>query len=334
MDCDAFLVAAVLVLAGQVAAGQARREPPAPRADRPGKLAFRPAEKGQYAFDTGVLRGVLRPGGKAIGLSSVTHAASGVRLDGPFGLLSCYRVFTTHARYGHAAWDWPGTAKLLPDGAVAVRWPAATGRPFDLAAVYRWASASAIDVAITVHAAEGLPHFEVFLASYFHKDFPQASVYVGRSGDAKGKGGLLTAKRSFGHWQMFPRDRDVLAIIRDGRWQRKPNPVQWAILPELAAPLAARRHKRTRLTAVLMAPSRDGFAVACPYSGESHSSLYVSLFGGDVKAGRSATARARLAVLRDPTDQQVIDLYRPYAKAAGARRRRPRPEPAPGGGAG
>ncbi|MCX6874371.1 MAG: hypothetical protein NTW21_11290 [Verrucomicrobia bacterium] len=40
-------------------------------------------------------------------------------------------------RYGDAAWDWPGTARLLPDGAVEVTWTADATHPFDMKAVYR-----------------------------------------------------------------------------------------------------------------------------------------------------------------------------------------------------
>ena len=44
-----------------------------------------------------------------------------------------------------------------------------------------------------------------------------------------------------GDWQTFPRDDEAVRIASDGRWKRPPNPVNWSIMPRLAAPLAVRR---------------------------------------------------------------------------------------------
>ena len=41
---------------------------------------------------------------------------------------------------------------------------------------------------------------------------------------------------------MFPRDEDALRTIYDGRWDIPPNPVTWAFVRYLAAPIAVRRH--------------------------------------------------------------------------------------------
>jgi hypothetical protein len=103
-------------------------------------------------------------------------------------------------------------------------------------------------------------------------------------------------------------------MIGDGRWQRPPHPVEWTIMPALAAPVAVRRDANSGLTAVVMAPAEDCFAVCTPYGEESHRSLYLSLFGRDFKAGETATARARLAIGRGLTDQQVIALFEEYRR--------------------
>ncbi len=109
-------------------------------------------DKGEYTFDTGVLRGTLRQGGKSLGLAPLIHVPTGARLDRSMGILSFYRVFTTGQRYGAGAWDWPSTAKLLPDGAVQVTWPAAAERPFEMTALYRWKDPQTIDLETTVTA--------------------------------------------------------------------------------------------------------------------------------------------------------------------------------------
>ena len=314
-------------------------------AARPGesvlaKLAFTLDKDGGYAFDTGILRGKLLQAGKTpapasadasrgggIGLSSLVHVPSGLRLDGAFGIASYYRVFTTNNRYGTAAWDWPSASKLLADGAVQVTWPprlrgdklapAAAGgedRPFQLVAIYRWKDSTTLDLETIVKPSKDLSNFEVFLASYFQQSFPSPYVYVAANPQVQGKPGFLLARKSYGDWQMFPRDEQLLQIIHDGRWQKEPNPVKWVIMPSLAAPICLRRGAATDLVVVLMAPAEDCFAIATPYEGESHYSLYLSLFGRNIKAGETAKARSRFVVKTGVSDHQILDLYHKYMK--------------------
>ncbi len=294
---------------------------------RPSRLAFVSSGKEQYRFDTGLLRGTLRRGGKSRGLSSVTHVPSGTRLDGSSGIFGHYRVFTTNKRYGHAAWDWPSTSKLTGDGAVQAHWPKAKDRPFELTAIYRWSGPATLDLTTTVKAQKDLPQFEAFLASYFNKSFPASSVYVEGSAKTVGKPSFQTTAKSAGIWQMFPRNRKLVPLIEDGRWKQPPNPVKWAIRENLAAPLGIRRGKNSGPAAILMAPAEDCFALSTPYEGEGHFSLYLSLFGRDVKAGQTATARSRLVIAKSPTEQQILGLYKEYVNgltgALRGRRRSP-----------
>jgi len=78
--------------------------------------------------------------------------------------------------------------------------------------------------------------------------------------------------------------------------------------------VALRRDAKSGLAAVLMTPPDDCFAISMPYGEEGHRSVYLSLFGRDVKAGESATARARLVFRRELSDQQAVELYENYAK--------------------
>ena len=280
----------------------------------PDKLAFVENKDGGYEFDTGVLRGRLHEAGKRLGLTSTMYVPTGTKLNGDYGILSYYRIFTTNKRYGHAAWDWPDTSRLLPDGAVLVIWPKADDRPFELAAIYRFRNSSTLDIETIVVADGDLSKFEVFLASYFNEAFPLPQVYVAADPDAGGKPSFLTAKKSFGDWQMFLRNANVLSIVQDGRWQKQPNPVDWKIMPMLAKPIAVRRGSKAVPTAILMAPPGDCFAISTPYEGESHYSMYFSLFGRNIKAGSTSRARLRLVVTNAATDRQILDLYRDYIK--------------------
>jgi len=277
-------------------------------------LRFQSGENGEYRFDTGVLRGVLQPSGKAQGLASVVHVPSGIRLDQGAGIFSYYRVLATNKRYGAMAWDWPSASKLLPDGAVEVSRPAAPDRPFELIAVYRWAGPATLDLETTVKACEDLDDFEVFLASYFHEALPSPYVYVAADRDAEGKPGFMLAVKSRGDWQMFPRDDGVLGMIRDGRWRKEPYPVNWVVMPQMAAPLCLRRSTDKSLGVVVMSPVTDCFAIATPYEGETHYSLYPSLFGRDIQAGQTVKARARFVVTTEASDRDILTLYQDYIR--------------------
>jgi len=282
---------------------------------QPARPVFTAAGEGEFPFDTGVLRGKLRPGGKTRGLSSVVHVPTGLALDRGdtgYGLFSHYRVFTAGKRYGGGAWDWPSEARLLPDGAVDVRWPAAEDRPFEMRAVYRWGAPNALDLETIVKPAKDLERFESFLASYFQEPFTHALTWVGDYPRGSGKAGFMAAEKPLGDWQMYPRDATVLPLINDGRWQLPPNPVQWTIMTPLAQPICLRRDAKSSLAVVLMAPAGDCFAIAMPHQAEGHYSLYLSLFGRDLKAGETAHARARLLVASGLSETQILEHYADY----------------------
>jgi len=204
-----------------------------------------------------------------------------------------------------AAWDWASEAKLLPDGRVQVRWQADADHPFDLTAVYGWSGADTLDVVTTVTPQRDLPGFEQYLASY-HQGFATSFVYAREGAEAA----LVEARQSDGEWQIFPRDDQAVQLIRDGRWQRQPHPVEWTVRAPLAAPLGVRRDPATGLAVLVMAPPEDCFAVSTPYGEEGHRSIYLSLFGRDLAAGQAATVRSRLVVARNISDQEAIEVYR------------------------
>lgn len=279
-----------------------------PASGQPSALGFRSVGK-EFLFDTGALRGALRAQGRSLGLTGVVDIGSGKALAGSYGLVSHYRLLDAEARYGTAGWDWPSQARLLGDGAVEVCWPADAAHPFQMQATYRWAAPNTLDVRTEVTARRPLRRFEVFLASYF-AGFPVSMVYA-RTGP-EGKPEFIPATKDRGVWLAFPRDDEAVRIIQDGRWQRPPNPVQWVIMPRLAAPLAMRRDRESGLAALLMAPPGDCFAICTPYGEEGHRSVYLSLFGRDIAAGQSATALARLVIARDQDPAGAVRLYESY----------------------
>ena len=287
----------------------------------PPDLVFRPAEQGYYEFDTGVLNGKLKLDGRRQGLYPLVDAATGTELIRPPGIFSFYRVFTTNNRFGNAARDWPTVSRVLPDGAVEVRWPPAERHPLEITAIYRWKAADTLDLEITVKPQRDMPRFELFMSSYFVKTF-RASVFMKPDDNAEGRPRFVPADRkphSKGGYVMFPRDEEAVQMIRDGRWTIPPSPVDWAVERWLATPMAIRRDEAAGLTALMMCPPDDCFAVSSPWNPASpeaggYRSLYLSLFGRDLEAGQTARVRCRLVIGRNISDEQAVERYNEYLK--------------------
>jgi hypothetical protein len=299
----AFLVAATPVLA----------DPP--------NLAFKPAGQGLYDFDTGTLGGRLKVDGKYQGIYPMVDCDSKMELVHPPGIFSFYRVFERSKRWGQSARDWPTLPKLLADGAVEVRWPAAAEHPLEIVGVYRWKAADTIDLEIAVKPEHDMPRFELFMSSYFTKTF-RASVYAKSEGQAKPAFVPVDRKpQSTGAYVMFPRDDEAVQMIRDGRWKLGSNPVDWAIERWLAAPMVLRRDSSHGLAALMMCPPGDCFAVSTPWNPATpeaggYRSVYLSLFGRDLRAGQTSQARCRLVIAHQLTDQQAVERYAEYVREA------------------
>lgn len=300
MRIIASTILAVVLEIGAMSFAQAQVQQPGAR-----MLAFTAAGTDGFTFDTGVLQGKLRAGGKSTGLSSVVHLPTGMTMDSSMGLFGHYRVFSANKRYGTAAWDWPSEAKLHLDGSVEVRWPSTVDRPFELSATYRWTAPDTLDLETRVLAKTNLQQFESFLASYYAEGFTNSCVYVRTNSQAW----LMTAAKSEGTWQAFPRDDDAISIIQDGRWKFQPNPVDWVIRPPLAKTLGIRRCPANDLWAVAMSPPSDCFAVLTPFEAEPHRSMYLSLFGRDLKSGEMARARTRLIIRTGLAAKTLDQLY-------------------------
>jgi hypothetical protein len=269
-------------------------------------LDFKESE-GAYTFDTGVFKGALKGRGKSLGLTQVTDAHSGEERALSLGLFSIYRIFDRTTRYGDGR-ERLSESQCLPDGSVEYVWPADKENPYLMRALYRWADEQSLDIEITVTAQKDLEDFEVFLSTYL-KGTDRSYGYT----KSKPKR-LMEALESEGTWHLFPRDAKAEDIVLDGRWKKPLYPVDWVIRPEFAGALGLRRDSQTGSTALVMAHAKDCFAVSMSYGTEPHHSLYLSLFGRTIKAGETDTARARLVLGEELSDEEVIELYQSYLR--------------------
>ena len=321
MRLHVILIAAVLVVGTAVADA----------AD----LAFKPVRNppygGLFAFDTGVVKGELRADDASQGFHRFVDVKSGTALayghDNP-GILSYYRLLSAGERWGEDFRAWPKSAKILPDGAVQIHWLPRDDHPVELTATYRWRLPDTLDLETIIRPEPDVARVEVFLSSYFDKDF-RSRVYVQAPRHAPGKPHFMPLDANpmiVGTYLAFPRDLRAAQLVYDGRWERGRHPVQFSVTRFLAAPLALKRNIKNGVTVVVMARPEDCFAIEAPYDKEppdgvaGHCSLYLSLFGQDLKAGQTARAHTRLVVGQDIAEQGALDLYQKFLEEMEQRR--------------
>jgi hypothetical protein len=289
-------------------------------------LSFREAGEGVFSFDTGQLKGKLQVNGKSEGIVSLVDVKSDVEIakGGDLGMFNFYRLLSPAKRYGEMAWTWPKTAKLLPDGAVEVHWPAHEEHPVEMTATFRWKTPDAIDVETVVKPQRDLPKFELFIGSYFAAGF-RGSVYVSPTRHAPGEPKFMAGDVSpllEGAYLAFPRDLQATQLLYDGRWEQGKNPVHWAMTRFIAAPLAMRRDDKSGVTAVLMSRPKDCFGIECSYNMDKpdgvsgHFSTYLSMFGEDLKSGQPARAVIRLVAGKDISPGRAVELYQQFLQDA------------------
>ena len=265
----------------------------------------------EYHFDTGMLSGTFGFSGLALGLYPLQVKEDGTEITVSIGLLNYYRIFTTNHRYGESLRAQPHETRLEGPDTVRVWWPAVEDRPFAVTAVYRWVAPDTLDLETIVEAKATLPDFDVFLASYLGPEFPVASAYA-KASDG-GAPAFITAEQDEGTWHVFPRDKAALALIHDGRWTIEPSPVDWAVRPEFAVPIIYRRQETSGWTAAIMTPPDECFALFSSCRGETHYSMYLSLFGRTLQEGETARSTVRL-VIGKLDDEALLKRYEEFIK--------------------
>ena len=278
------------------------------------KLAFNQDRLGNLVFNTGIVKGSLRKDGKANFFRPISLIEPGVPMDNNQGLFVPYRFLTSQKRYGFGSWEWPRTGRILPNGAAELVWIEAPSHPFKFAATYTWTAADTLDFKVEFTPSVDLEKFELFIGSYF-KQFNKTVVYVRDAGD--GSPGFVDTPKEKGKAQLFPRDEDVMPIIRDGRWKFPPYPNNWEFRQMLQAPLGVKSQPKSGATVVIMAPPEDCFAVSMFEQNAPLGSYYLSLFGRDVKKGQTLVGHARMVFGKDITNEEAMRKYQNYLESFG-----------------
>jgi len=272
-------------------------------------LSFKLDDSGNFTFDTGVVKGGLQKNGLGEGIRPIRFVESNLPIDISHGLLVPYRFLTPQRRYGFGSWEWPRTGRTGQDGSAELHWASASDRPFHFSTIYQWKAADTLDVAVVFTSETNLEKFELFLGSYF-RDFTKAKVYVKDAGNDRAA--LVEATKDKGDMQLFPRNSDVLTIVNDGRWKFPPYPNDWSIRGGLAAPLGMRQEPRSGATVLFMAAPDDCFAISMSEQESKLGAFYLSLFGQDIKSGRTLVGHVRLVFGKNITEAQALQKYADY----------------------
>ncbi len=288
----------------------ARKEEKKPEEEKPFFIASTEIP-GEFNVDTGMLKGIFRQGDRSIGFVPFSSISPELTIsekpDTLPGLLNFYRVFTTNKRYGESMRSVVSTAKVIDNKTIELVWDADEEHPFILSAKYQWISPQTLDLYVSVEAKETLPDFEVFLSSYLNDNFPQSYVYAQTEEGDK----FLPTPQEAGIWQAFPRDEQSVNIIQDGRWTIPPSPVDWAIRPFYKEPIIYRVNEETKLAVVQMSERDNCFAVMTPHAGETHYSMYFSLFGKTLEAGQTVSTRVRM-IIAPLNEEQILSAYQEF----------------------
>jgi hypothetical protein len=279
------------------------------------KLAFKIDDKGNLAFDTGVVKGSMQKDGAAEALTPISYVNPAVAINNTnHGLLTPYRFLTPQKRYGFGSWEWPRTGKVLPDGSAELQWQPAADRPFAFSTHYHWKSADTLDFTLSFTPQVNLEKFELFLGSYF-RNFKRVKAFVEKAGN--GAPGLDTVSDRRGGFQFFPRGEDIMPMVNDGRWNYPPYPIKWDVREPLAAPLGMMAEPNSGVTVLLMSPPDDCFALSATKPSWGQGAYYLSLFGKDVAGGQTVVAHVRLVFGRNVSDADAIRKYADYLKELG-----------------
>ncbi len=288
----------------------ARKEEKKPEEEKPFFIASSEVS-GEFNVDTGMLKGIFRQGDRSIGFVPFSSISPELTIsekpDTLPGLFNFYRVFTTNKRYGESMRSVASTAKAIDNKTIELVWDADEEHPFILSAKYQWISPQTLDLYVSVEAKQTLPDFEIFLSSYLNNNFPQSFIYAQTEEADK----FLPTPKEAGIWQAFPRDEQSVNIIQDGRWTIPPSPVDWAIRPFFKEPIIYRVNEETKLAVVQMAERDNCFAVMTPHAGETHYSMYFSLFGKTLDAGQTVSTRVRM-IIAPLNEEQILSAYQDF----------------------
>lgn len=281
-----------------------------------------------FTFETDLMRGTIRLDGRYHGVTQLTDKRTGKQVIDPrYSALNFFKLMSVNLVMGEPR----GMERTIQSAAhwVEVKWAATPSHQGELTARYEVVAPNAIDLTLTVRSNGTYRDYEVFMPSYFDKNF-RPYVYLQKrdySSNRDRQSAELVLVRYNpvfrGTVVVFPRDAHVAGLCIDGRWDRsewdRPT-VQMCPMRPYARCLALLTDEQKQLGIVLMSRPGDCYAISTRYHADeeanrltSYSAFDLSLFGDDMIPGYERTVKVRLALTPlDDALSEPLDMYQAF----------------------
>ncbi len=238
------------------------------------------------------------------------------------GLLNLYRVYSATETFG-ALRDDAAQVTQLKNGA-RLTWPASETRPVDISATWTLTGPAQIDVYLEATPTRDITNFEILPATYLPVEFEKFTYLDNAKAPAASTLRPPANEADVLKYPFYPlSEADRPAQEQSGRIHSS---WKWAtIIPDDYATLPIVYGGNEEVQVVQFANPESVSAVCAtpkPTTGSpeewnsvgQHSALYFSLFGRDVAAGETVTARIRLNVIDTPENSAKThrDLYKRF----------------------
>ena len=268
-------------------------------------------EKKEMEFSMDHLSGILncdinRKKGKSHHFSKVIHKPSGLMISPDdarmkhAGMLNFFRVLVEG---GYLSELRVTEAQIEPeDDGITMIFSPSIRLQAKIKVKFTFKEPNIIDMDLWVETLTNYPKFEILLSAYLAPGF-ESGVYVAEKefGPNVAEQIRLTDQAMIhGIWPFFPRDEAGANLLTDGRHQKGRWFWRMAIGRRYGMPLAF--FSNDGVDAILMGKPEDVYAVGATYKGDAsdnvadHRSIYLSLFGEDLKAGEGRHTQMRMIV--------------------------------------
>ncbi len=283
---------------------------------------LRPTDRPDTAtFATTALRGAVCCQGDTHGFRDLELLANGARPANPSLYLGhVYRLLADGA-YLMTARERPHRGHLADDHAL-VHWDALPEHPGTIEAEYRVSGEHTLDLTVTVAVTRPLRRYELYLSHYFAPAW-RPYVWLRPASFLPHAEPVCWAPEvnEFvrGYYLAYPRDREALFTLFDGRWHGD-HPVPFAVGREFAAPVAAYASPLEHSAVVVTARAAECFCIYSSYDSPDgrdnilhHNSLYFGMFNEDLEPGDRRTAHLRYHFVKwDGVSPLPLELQASY----------------------
>ena len=281
--------------------------------------------EGAYAcFSTDMVSGKYLTAGRYQGMRELVHRPTGLSIAAGEklpGLVSPYRVFANHRRYGDLR-DRPTRVELVPEG-LRITHPQDDDNPFELVSLYSWRD-DTLDIQYAITPSAPLLGFEMGVASYLAAGF---RGFVSRQSNEWGEPGCRIVPVDVNPltdvYALFPRSEAELRTICDGRWDLPPYPIRYSVPAYYAHALAYRRHAKSGVTVLGLADPKECYAICLPVNNppdepdpaRGYQAIYFYLLGRDLQAGATVTTNLRWIVGQDLSEPEILARWQSFVGA-------------------